>query len=459
MFDLIILCTFTILLQIANVYCFIKKKYLYLFVPCMLFLPDYYGFEISSLPLITASRIMYVIFYIYAWLNRRRNIDILEFRFKELPKEYLFLAGYFVLRLITNFYYVSTYGQAVKTILIIIFEHLFLLLAVYILAPKKEEIIALIKVIVWAATFLFVMGIIQSIISENPFYALYTIGRNLYVCDYYRLGLLRATATMYAPSIYGNMCILMLPFILYLYEIKLEKRYLLILGLDILALIHSGSRADILFLFVVIFTYFIYVLKGKDRRIQFLKNAGVVIAAFVIYIGIACLCSPGLKYYYLGTAKSLLNEVGFDFDLSEGAPESNTNFGENQDGSISRIRQFTGMYYVAKRNPIFGMGSGAPQRGDVQVYWHFSNGTDKWFKILTYDVGIVEIFCDEGIVGLLGVCSLLVYIFIKSRGNKFFKLAIICYMLTALSAGNMYAFLFTYVIAFDQLVHEKKPVI
>ena len=114
MFNLIFLSTFTLALHIANIYCFIKKKYLYLFIPCMLFLPDYYGGEISdSLPLLTASRTMFVIFFIYAWINRRRNLSFKNFRLKELPREYLFLAAYFVLRIVSNLYYVTTYGQAI----------------------------------------------------------------------------------------------------------------------------------------------------------------------------------------------------------------------------------------------------------------------------------------------------------------------------------------------------------
>ena len=185
MFDLIFLCVFTTALFAANIYFFKKKKYLYLFIPCMLFLPDYYGFELSSsLPLITASRMMFVVFYIYALINRRRDIRLKGFRIKDMPKEYYFLFAYFILRILSNLYYVGTYTEAVKSIFFIVFEQFMLLFAVYLLAPKREEIITLVKIIVYTAATLFVLGILESITGFNPFEALYTVKRDLYVVDY-----------------------------------------------------------------------------------------------------------------------------------------------------------------------------------------------------------------------------------------------------------------------------------
>ena len=138
MFDLIFLSTFSIALTVASVYCFIKKKYLYFFIPCMLFLPSYYGIAPSeTAPLFTAVRSMYVIFYIYVFINRKRNFELKSI-FRNLHGETYFLAGYFVLRIVSNLYYVTTYGQAIKTILEIIFEQLLLLIAFYFLDPTKE---------------------------------------------------------------------------------------------------------------------------------------------------------------------------------------------------------------------------------------------------------------------------------------------------------------------------------
>lgn len=447
MFNEIFLTVFTLLLISANVYCFIKKKYIYLFIPCLLFLPFYYGIEISyNLPLISATRIMYVIFFVYAFVNKRRTIVLRNISLKNLPKEYLLLTGYFVLRFISNLFYVTTYKQALNNILLLIFEQLFLLIGMYILAPTKEELIKTLKIVLWTACVLFVAGIAESITSVRAFNSLYTISREVYNIPYYRLGLLRSTTCMYAPALYGNMCILVIPVILYLFEETRSKRYLVVAGLDTLAIIHSGTRADMIFLIIVLFIYFILVLKTRERRLYFLKNCGIVTVSLLMYMIIASLCSPLLKYYYTGNVKSVLNEVGFDFDLNEGAPPDSQGFGKNQYGSSSRIRQFTGMYYVARLNPLFGLGAGAATRGDIQYYWHFGPGDDRWRTIGVYDVGIVEIFCDEGLIGLLGMILLILFMADRSRKNDLLKYALFCYLITTLATKTMYSYLFVYLI-------------
>lgn len=440
--NLAFLVIFTLALLILNIYLFITKRYLYLFVNCMLFLPDYYGIEISSsLPLITASRIMYVIFYIYAFINRRRNIDIRHFDLKSISMPFYCLIGYFVLRIISNLYYVSVYGQATKTIFIIIFEQLFLFIAIYVLGLTKDEIQTLIKTIVWAATTLFVLGIFESLTSVRIFDALYTVSKDVLNVKFTRLGLLRATTTMGLPGFYGNMSILVLPLILYLYEMSGQRRYLISMGLCTLAIIHSGSRADAIFLFVVLAVYVIYVLAEKCKRVEFCKEFAVVILSVFVFASILSIANPYYKYFYTGSVKSVLNEVGFDFDLDEGAPDESVGFGKNLSGSTSRTQQFTGLLYTARVNPIFGLGSGAQTREEIQ---YFTKG--QWRRWDTYDLGIVEIFGDEGILGLIGVTLLLLALIISAPKNRYIHMMCLVYILTTLNTKNMYRFLLLYVV-------------
>ncbi len=117
-----ILGLFSLALFIANIYCFKTKKYFYLFINCMLFLPDYYGFEFNdALPLLTVKRLMYLVFYVYVFINRKKDIKFRKLDIKAIPKVSYFLAGYFILRIFSNLYYVFTYSQPVKTIVFIIF--------------------------------------------------------------------------------------------------------------------------------------------------------------------------------------------------------------------------------------------------------------------------------------------------------------------------------------------------
>ncbi len=436
------LVIFTLALLISNIYLFKTKRYPYLFINCMLFLPDYYGIEISnSLPLITVCRIMFVILYIYAFINRRRNIDLRHIDLKTLPKSSYCIIGYFALRIISNLYYVSVYGQAAKTIFIIIFEQLFLLVAFYVLGLSREEMRALIKTIVWTATVLFCFGIFESLTNIRIFNALYTVSKDVLNVEFTRLGLLRATTTMGLPGFYGNMCILVLPLILYLYEISRQKKYLISMGLCMLAIIHSGSRADVIFFFIVLAVFVIYVITEKSRRVEFCKQIAGVFLSVLFFTFALSIASPYYRYFYTGSAKAILNEVGFDFDLNEGAPDENVGFGENLSGSTSRTQQFTGILYTARINPIFGLGSGAQARAEIQ---YFTRG--KWRNWNSYDLGIVEIFGDEGILGLMGVALMLLYIILSASKNRYLHMMCLVYILATLNTANMYKFLLLYVI-------------
>lgn len=437
------LIVFTILLLTANAFCFIKKTYLYLFIPCMLFLPQYYGIEISTnFPLITVKRIMFIVFYFYAVINRRRNISLKCIDIKLIPKSYYPLFGYFVFRIISNLHYLTTYGQAAKTIFGIVFEQFLLLLSMYLLAPTKEEMVVLLKVIVWSATVLFIIGIMESFTGIRPFDPLYTVYRDVLNEHYIRLGLLRATATMRLPGLYGNMCVLILPLIVYLYDFRYKKRYLICIGLSLFAIIHSGSRSDIIYLIPIAFIYLYYVYRDRQRRLLFVKNLFCIVGTVLVVICTLSKMNPFYKYYYVGTFKAVLNEFGCGFDLDKDAPDETVEYGRNDvKGSYSRSVQLSGIRYVISKNPLFGLGAGAQNRRDVKYYYK-----EEWHTGATYDIGIVEIFCDEGAFGVLAFILLFIYMIIAMRSVRWLKLLLYIYIFTTLSTVNMYEFLILYII-------------
>ncbi len=438
---------FSACLIAANVYCFIKKKYLYLFVPCMLFLPKYYGLEINILlPVISVTRIMYIVFYIYSYINRKRNITFSFSKIKTIPREYYLLIGYFVLRIISNLFYLTSFVNPIKTIYSLIFEQLLLFVSFYMLAPSKDEINTLLKTIVWSAAFLFALGIFESITLIRPFDELYTISRSFLNDHYIRLGLLRATTTMGLANFYGNMCMLLLPCIFYLYKLTMHKRYLIVLFLDFYAIIHSGCRSNLIFSAIVIFLYFFIALHSAKERIHFVKNLSLVLVSMVAVIVVLSLCNQNLNYYYTGTAKSLLNEVGYDYDLDSDAPSNVPDgYGDNSSsGKTARVIQFSGIYYTLTHNPLFGFGSGSQTRG-VKYY-----DKDIWATYYTYDTGIVEIILDEGILGLLGYISLFLFFFrllcksktsMRTYSRQVCVVWLLTYLLSTLSSTNMISFL------------------
>ena len=446
---------FTLSLIIANIYCFKTKKYLYLFVPCMLFLPEYYGIEIShSLPILTVTRIMFLVLYIYAIINRRKSLSIHKFRLKSIPLEYKFLSAYFIIRIVDNCYYLSKYGQAVKTIFSIVVEQLFFLLAIYLLSPTKEELHTLVKCIVWSATSLFVIGILESYTYIRPFDALYTVSRAMLNDHYERLGLLRATTTLGLPGIFGNMCLLMLPLIFYLYRTTRQKKYVVIIFLDFWAIIQSGSRSDIFFFVAVNILYFAYIVIRKNDFVAYIKNVSIISFSLILVIGILSAINPKLFYYYEGFFISNAKVLGIEIesDNDDDVPYESTE--GNVRAVSSRTYQFSGIKYAMNINPLFGLGNGSLQNGDVYYY-----SFNEWRPSSTFDVGLVEILVTEGIIGLIGHIALLLFMLTiliqkKLYNNmplelfSIFILWPVTYLISTLSTANLYKFLIVIVMYF-----------
>ena len=433
---------FSITLIFANIYCFIKKKYLSLFFPCFLLLPNFYAIEISkNFPLITITRVMILVLYLYAFFNRKRFFSFKEFLFHLAKKEYLFLLGYFIFRIIPNLFYITTYRDAIQTIFSIIFEQFAVLLA-------KSEQFAILKSVLWAATFLFIVGIFESLTSIRLFDNLYTVSRPMLNNYYIRLGLLRSVTTMGLPNFYGNMCILVTPLLFYVLYLTRRKSYIISLALDLLAIIQSGCRSDLIFYFLISFIYLILIFKDKIQLRLFLKHFFFSFAIVFVWILVLSANNESARYFYSGTAKSLLNTFGFDFDLNANAPTGVSGYGDNEDGTYSRLFQISAIDYTLKTKPFFGLGSGCESRGDIR--YNYKGVLKPGYG---FDVGIVQVICSEGLFGMIGYCSLFISLFIvlfkainKQRfsiENSIFFLLIISYLLCTLSTSNMPFFLTT----------------
>ncbi len=451
---------FTLSLIGLNILFFVRKKYLYLFFPCMLFFPNYYGIDLhSSLPIITMTRVMYVILYIYTFINKKKKLTLKNCNISSIPIELFFFFSYFLLRIVSNFYYAFTDGAAINAIFSIVFEQLFLMIALYLLSPSKDEIIQIVKIIVFTASFMFAIGIYESITCTKPFDFLYTVSRSMLNEYYIRLGLLRATTTMGMPVIFGNVCLLIYPLILYLINITHKRYYLGIILLDIFAIIHSGSRADIFFFIFITILYCIGIIVSKDNFAIHLKNSIIIIVTFILIVGIARHSSIYLKYYYDTTFLSVLLEVGFDFDLNKNAPADIDEYGTNEaTDSASLIVQLSGISRALSINPLFGQGAAALQKKDVLFKW---NG--KWLHWNAIDLGIVEIGIFEGLLGLIGYLFLFIswgiYLFKIYDKNISLSMIVIyillpTYIISTFSTANIYKFLFTYIFITFSLTHN-----
>ncbi len=444
-----ILFLFSALLIILCVLSIAKKRFLELFFPMLLFLPDYYGFEFSAgLPILTVKRILFLILFVYAFLNRDHQKTFREL-LRITPVSLLFFL-YFVFRISSNLYYITTYGQASKTILSLIFEQFMLVIALRLLSPTEKECVSIVRAIVWSAAVMFLLGIIESFTGYRISDSLYTVNRYMLNEYYVRSGLLRATVTLGLPTFYGNACVLMMPFIMFLYEYTKKWIYLPIGGLCVYACIHSGSRASFLFILATLFFCLLLLIRDIKRFLSYIKHVLAVGAVLIILISSLSLANQKCRAYYLGYGKSVLNTLGFDFKLDYDDDNGvSTEFGKNKPGVMSRTAQFSGIPYVARINPVFGLGSGAQTRGDIRYYW------DKnWHLVYSYDVGYVEVFGDEGALGWIGYYALFLSaaLFILFKENKdkhlrlchYLVLGMAAYLLCMLSTANMSMFLFTF---------------
>ena len=446
------LYVFSICLIILIFVTFRNKKYPNLFITSIIFLPDFYGIEISSsFPLITAARIMYCIFFIYVLKNKRRKINFSKEVFITIWNEYKYLLFYFTFRIISNIYYIPTNSYAVKEIFSLIFEQMLLLIGVFLLDLTNDEILSIIKTITYTAYAFFIMGILESITFFRPFDYLYTVSRYMLNDHYIRLGFLRATTTFGIPNFYGNMCILVLPLILFLYNKYSQNRYILMVVLVFFAIIHSGCRSDIIFFIFIVLIYFIFLCRGIQRKKKFLKHLFFTFILIILIISSLSFISPYYKYFYLGTVKSVLNEFGFSFNLNENVPAGVIGYGANSiNATHSRLFQLSGILYALKINLFFGLGAGAEQRNEIMYY-----STNVWKSVPTFDMGYVQIIIKEGLIGFMGYISLF-YFMIKKTFTKqqvlstysknLIIILVTTYLLCMLSSANMYSILLLYII-------------
>ncbi len=394
----------TIILVLFTVYAIMHKKYLEWFFAIYVVMPDYYALDIrATLPLLTASRILIIVLGIY-YIFSKKNRHIITYLFKD-KYVYIFLM-YFLLRLIPNLFYCMKLHEAWNEIGKIIFEQLVLIIIVCSLVHNETKIIDIIKSTVYCSGVVFLMGIFESIFSIKIGSILYTASRDLLDVGFERMGLLRTTVTFGLPGFFSFYAVVMLPLILFLYEQSPKRRFIVILALDFMAIVHSGARSGIFAFLIVILLYFI--LGKKEVKKIFIKAIPICVMSVAIIVICASLINSRARFFYSGTAKSLLNEVGYNFDLSEGLPDGVEGYGGNEDsGTYSRIFQLSGITYTLKENPLFGLGAGAQTRGAIHYMWK-----GFWNAYYTYDVGYVAFIGDEGIIGFLGNMVLMVGIII-----------------------------------------------
>lgn len=437
-----------------------------LFFAVYLFMPSYCAIELSSsLPLITASRLLWSLMAIMLVCYRRN--DLFDLRKVNIRAWNLGLTAdvslkrglmtYFALLLTCNAALLPTdKGEALKALFVLIAESYLLVWMLTLILNTREKLVKAIKVLVMASGVVAVIAAIGCVLGINPFHYLNTVQRKMLMTSELRLGMLRAEAGFGHPVYYGAFCAVIAPINMYLIEYsekRWEKRvFSLCLSMNVVGLVLSNSRGS-LAAFGCILIVFVAL---RIRRKEFWKMIRIympsVLIALAVLVLVASSSAAGIQFLQ-GIINSLLNVLfpgQFATDVTI-IPEANPaapvdesiviNYGSNTGGMKSRIAQLSGIVWTLSQKPLFGLGSNAHVRGLI-AYQYVG---DQWWVSHTFDMGLVAIVCQYGLIGLLGYAALYAVIFKTVLAKRYREdplmrclgLAFVSYMLCLITIASL----------------------
>lgn len=399
---------------------------LWLMAALYIILPTYFAFEVSSfLPSFTGSRIVLLLTLIILMLVRKKV---------KIPKvkEMKMIWSTSIMLVLVNILHLSDSGSyAIKAIFSILLENVILVLVLYNLVDTKDKLNRFIKIMVVTSSVITCLATVEFLTGYNVFYLLTTTSRTVYQASYIRSGMTRAEASFSHSVYYGVYCSCMLPFSLYLYENTKNKKYLLCGLLNVLGTLMSGSRGQMVTCFVT--TFLMLCKKRADLKRKYFR----AIVLTLIPAAILIVFVPGVFAYINENVKSILNIIGFNFNIS-------SDFGINIGGLDSRTIQLTGIRWLIINGAFWlGLGSLASARGLVSYYW----ASYGWQTVKSIDVGYVGWFLEYGLIGAIAYFALFLSVtwiaFRKSNDKNIvniinpFKWFMICYLLNLLSSTGM----------------------
>lgn len=418
--------------------------------------PSYFALELSGkLPLLTASRILFVLMGVMLLVRRRReifplkNLKLSAWNFGLTQDKFLRtgLMLYFVMRVICDGALLrQDVGAAVKALFTVVVESYGLVWMLALVLDTRQKLLAALKILVLSAGVSAVIAALGCVFDGNPFYILNTVQRDMLMAKYYRLGLLRAEAGFGHPVYYGAFCAIIVPINMYFVEYSERRREKLLfcgcLTMNLVGLVLSNSRGSLCaFACLVVLAA---VLKIQQKQfLRFCKTYLPIGFAALVILGAVALTRPAGLAFLRGIFNSMVNTVApntvsMDIVVDE---ETVISYGKNASGGRSRMTQMTGMLWTMQRSPLIGMGTDAHLRG-VLCYM----GKDgKWFPADTFDVALIAIVCQYGILGLLGYTGLLGSLFRtawckkyrQDRLMQYLGLAFVTYLLCLITISSL----------------------
>lgn len=398
-----------------------------IFFALYLVMPSYCAIELSAiLPLITASRIILLLF-VLTLIARRRFIVSLHLCTDKKQEQSICI--YIFGMIIINLFFVIQTIDAIKAILSLLLENLLFVWAVTRAINSRKRFIKALRILVYSSGVVAVVSIIGSLIGYNLFYYLHTVDREMIMASYIRLGFLRAEAGFGHAVYYGVYCTVMILMAMYLYEYDGKRKILglLCIALNLIALIFCNSRGSLCACALALI--FALIRKNKEHIKKYLRWF-LLAAVAVIFV---CTAIASMREWIIGIIQSMIGILGLTGNIE--------NYGQNIEGIHSRFTQLTALIYVAIKSPFIGFGPRSNVRGVAMSWWNVPNS---WWPLDTFDSGIVAVTSNFGYIGLFLQLSfflqLLKITFSKYKNDpvmRMFQNVLVGYLLCLLSVSGV----------------------
>lgn len=408
-----------------------------LFFALYILLPEYFALEFhGSFPLLTGNRAVLIIMGILLLVRNRRLLRPAQWHLGLCEDRFLRwgLLIYFSLLALCHLVLLpADPAEAVKALLVLAAEEYILVwLLVHTLDSRKKLVTAL-KILVLAAGVASVIAVIGSIIGRNPFHLLNTVQREMLMVDYIRLGMLRAAAGFGHPVFYGAFCVMIVPLTMYAIEHSdrwWEKLlYAACLIADLVGLFFSNSRGSLMIFVVLAVLLVILCLVRKALKKLICTFLPVALAALAIAFVVSTAASPLGPSFLVHVTESVFDS----FLVTDSAGSEEVEYGENENGSLSRLKQLSGIEWTLSQKPLFGFGSNAHVRGLIKYQY----AEDIWGPTATFDMGPVAIICQYGLVGLAAFIALFCSLLKTTLSRKYLRDPLMPYLCLCLIAYGM----------------------
>ncbi len=275
--------------------CFKQKKwYLCLLFAFTSFLPDQFALRLhDSLPLISVSRLLILlvmIFWVWNGIKHRR------FHFP------LSIITYLALNLIISIINLQYNFGEVNRIFLLVFERVFLVIAVADLVDGKEDLYICLDFMILGSVAVSIIAIIQAIFNFDIASVMHWVKTTGSVKIPDRMGLERAYGTFNAIS-FGCYCAFMLLPIYFRIERTGKLRYSAAFALTVIAMICTLTRSAWLCSAIVLF-----ILAILQRKRFFKAILPAAALTLILCVGL-CFAQPKLYAAFLETGKTTINTV------------------------------------------------------------------------------------------------------------------------------------------------------